>query len=45
MPRSVASSPSVLDARGMGVRMKMIPGMRAYNGTEPDLVAERNQIW
>ena len=29
-----------VDARGMGVRNKIIPGMRAHNGTEPDLVAE-----
>ena len=28
----------------MGVRMKMIPGMRAYNGTEPDLVAEEHRF-
>ena len=33
-----------LDARGMGVRMKMIPGMRAHNGTEPDLVAEEHRF-
>ena len=29
-----------VDARGMGVRNKMIPGMRAHNGTEPELIAE-----
>ncbi len=29
-----------VDARGMGVRIKMIPGMREHNGTEPDLVEE-----
>ena len=29
-----------VDARGMGVRNKMIPGMQAHNGTEPELVAE-----
>ena len=29
-----------VDARGMGVRNKIIPGMRAHNGTEPDLVEE-----
>jgi len=33
-----------LDARGMGVRMKMIPGMRAHNGTEPDLIAEEHRF-
>ena len=27
-----------VDARGMGVRNKVIPGMLAHNGTEPDLV-------
>ncbi len=29
-----------VDARGMGVRNKIIPGMLAHNGTEPDLIAE-----
>jgi ATP-dependent DNA helicase RecG len=29
-----------VDARGMGVRNKIIPGMRAHNDTEPDLVEE-----
>ena len=29
-----------VDARGMGVRNKIIPGMIAHNGTEPDLIAE-----
>lgn len=29
-----------VDARGMGVRNKIIPGMRAHNGTVPDLIAE-----
>ena len=29
-----------VDARGMGVRNKVIPGMRAHNGTEPDLIEE-----
>jgi ATP-dependent DNA helicase RecG len=28
-----------VDFRGMGVRDKLIPGMKAHNGTEPDLVA------
>ena len=28
------------EARGMGVRNKIIPGMFAHNGTEPDLIAE-----
>ena len=29
-----------VDARGMGVRNKIIPGMLTHNGTEPDLIAE-----
>jgi ATP-dependent DNA helicase RecG len=29
-----------VDFRGMGVRDKLIPGMRQHNGTEPDLIAE-----
>ena len=29
-------------ALGMGVRDKIIPGMRAHNETEPDLVAEES---
>lgn len=29
-----------VDARGMGVRNKIIPGMKAHNGTEPDLIEE-----
>ena len=29
-----------VDARGMGVRNKIIPGMREHNGTEPDLIEE-----
>ena len=32
------------DARGMGVRNKIIPGMRAHNGTEPDLIAEDHRF-
>ena len=33
-----------VDARGMGVRNKIIPGMRAHNGTEPDLIAEEHRL-
>ena len=33
-----------VDARGMGVRNKIIPGMRAHNGTEPDLVEDENRF-
>lgn len=33
-----------VDARGMGVRNKIIPGMRAHNGTEPDILAEENRV-
>lgn len=28
-----------VDFRGMGIRYKVIPGMRAHNRTEPDLIA------
>ena len=27
-----------VDARGMGVRSKIVPGMKRHNGTEPDLI-------
>ena len=33
-----------VDARGMGVRNKMIPGMLAHNGTEPELVEEEHRF-
>ncbi len=33
-----------VDARGMGVRNKMIPGMRAHNGTGPDLIEEEHRF-
>ena len=33
-----------VDARGMGVRNKMVPGMRAHNGTEPDLLEDDTQF-
>ena len=33
-----------VDARGMGVRNKIVPGMRAHNGTEPDLIAEEHRF-
>ena len=33
-----------VDARRMGVRNKMIPGMRAHNGTEPDLIEEEHRF-
>ncbi len=33
-----------VDFRGMGVRDKVIPGMRAHNGTEPDLIEEENRF-
>ena len=29
-----------VDARGMGIRNRVIPGMIAHNGTEPELLAE-----
>lgn len=33
-----------MDARGMGIRNKIIPGMREHNGTEPDLVANDDRF-
>lgn len=33
-----------VEARGMGVRNKIIRGMRAHNGTEPDLMAEDSRF-
>ncbi len=33
-----------MDARGMGVRNKIIPGMREHNGTEPDLIADDSRF-
>ena len=33
-----------VDARGMGVRNKIVPGMRAHNGTEPGLIEERHRF-
>ena len=32
------------DARGMGVRNKMIPGMIAHNGTMPEFVAREHSF-
>ncbi len=33
-----------VDARGMGIRNKIIPGMLAHNGTEPDLIEEDHRF-
>ena len=33
-----------VDARGMGIRNKIIPGMLAHNGTEPDLIEEEHRF-
>ena len=33
-----------VDARGMGVRSKIIPGMREHNGTEPELIANDHRF-
>ena len=33
-----------VDARGMGVRNKIIPGMLAHNGTDPDLIEEEHRF-
>lgn len=33
-----------VDARGMGVRNKLFPGMRAHNGTEPERIEEEQRF-
>lgn len=33
-----------VEALGMGVRKKIIPGMRAHNGTEPDFILEESRF-
>ena len=33
-----------MEARGMGMRNTIIPGMRAHNGTEPELIAEEHRF-
>ena len=33
-----------VDARGMGIRNKVIPSMRAHNGTEPEWIEEENRF-
>lgn len=33
-----------VDARGMGIRTKIIPGMLAHNGSEPDLIEEEHRF-
>ncbi len=33
-----------VDARGMGIRNKIIPGMETHNNTEPDLIAEEHRF-
>lgn len=33
-----------VDARGMGVRNKIIPGMLRHNGTTPDFIEEENRF-
>lgn len=33
-----------VEARGMGVRNRIIEGMRAHNGTEPDLIEEESRF-
>ena len=33
-----------VDARGMGVRDKIIPGMREHNGTEPEFFTEESRV-
>ena len=33
-----------MEARGMGMRNTIIPGMRAHNGTAPKLIAEEQRF-
>ena len=33
-----------MEARGMGMRNTIIPGMRTHNGTEPELIAEEQRF-
>ena len=33
-----------VDARGMGIRNKVVPGMIAHNGTQPEFVAEEHRL-
>ena len=33
-----------VEARGMGVRNRIVPGMRAHNGTEPGLIEEEHRF-
>ena len=33
-----------VEARGMGVRNRILPAMRAHNGTEPDLIEEEHRF-
>ena len=33
-----------VDARGMGVRNKIIPGMQAHNGTDPEFIEEESRF-
>ncbi len=33
-----------VEARGMGIRNKIIPGMRAHNGAEPELIDEEHRF-
>ncbi len=33
-----------VEARGMGIRTKAIPSMRAHNGTEPEFIEEENSF-
>ena len=33
-----------MEARGMGIRNTIIPGMHAHNGTAPELIAEEHRF-
>ncbi len=35
---------SYVDARGMGIRNKVIPSLRTHNGTEPEWIEEENRF-
>ena len=34
----------LMEFRGMGIRNMIIPGMRAHNGTAPELIAEEHRF-
>ena len=38
------NQPASSEATGLGAPRKSVPGMRAHNGTEPDLVEEESRF-